>query len=201
VVLAFPGRVGIDLTAEEAEELAALPDEDIGGVAGGVARQNGRIVVTSDGRKIDTRKWPKKRIHERRNQMKEKLQKLTDEQKQELRALTTAEEVLAFAGRVGIDLTAEEADEITLALKLQKLTAEQKQELSALTTAEEVLAFAKRNGIDLTAEEADEITEALSDESLASVSGGAQVNPDTSPLKLPLWAQIIGDIITGPVTF
>jgi hypothetical protein len=44
--------------------------------------------------------------------MKEKLQKLTDEQKQELSALTTADEVLAFAKRNGIDLTAEEAEEL-----------------------------------------------------------------------------------------
>jgi hypothetical protein len=49
--------------------------------------------------------------------MKEKLQKLTDEQKQELSALTTADEVLAFARRVGIDLTAEEAAEIAESLQ------------------------------------------------------------------------------------
>ena len=41
--------------------------------------------------------------------MLEKLKTLTPEQAQELNALTTAEEVLDFAKRVGIDLTPEEA--------------------------------------------------------------------------------------------
>ena len=41
--------------------------------------------------------------------MFKKLQNLTVEQVQELNALTTAEEVLAFAKRAGLELTAEEA--------------------------------------------------------------------------------------------
>jgi acyl-CoA reductase-like NAD-dependent aldehyde dehydrogenase len=44
--------------------------------------------------------------------LQEKFAALTEEQKQELSALTTAEEVLAFAKRNGIDLTAEEAEEL-----------------------------------------------------------------------------------------
>ncbi len=48
--------------------------------------------------------------------MFEKLQALTEEQKQELSALTTAEEVLAFAKGKGIDLTPEEAAKIVAAL-------------------------------------------------------------------------------------
>ena len=44
--------------------------------------------------------------------MQEKLQNLTEEQKQKLNTLTTAEEVAAFAKENGIDLTPEEAAEI-----------------------------------------------------------------------------------------
>jgi hypothetical protein len=44
--------------------------------------------------------------------LQEKFAALTEEQKQELSVLTTAEEVLAFAKRNGIDLTAEETEEL-----------------------------------------------------------------------------------------
>ena len=48
--------------------------------------------------------------------MLEKLNDLTDEQKQELNKLTTAEEVAAFAERAGVALTPEEAAEIAAVL-------------------------------------------------------------------------------------
>ena len=48
--------------------------------------------------------------------MLEKLQNLTNEQKHEFNALTTAEEVLAFAKRAGMELTAEAAAEIAARL-------------------------------------------------------------------------------------
>jgi len=44
--------------------------------------------------------------------MQEKLQNLTEVQKQQLNALTTAEEVVTFAKENDIDLTPEEAAEI-----------------------------------------------------------------------------------------
>ena len=44
--------------------------------------------------------------------MLEKLKNLTEEQKQKLNTLTTAEEVSAFAKEAGIDLTQEEVAEI-----------------------------------------------------------------------------------------
>jgi rubrerythrin len=46
----------------------------------------------------------------------EKLQALTDEQKQQLNTLTTAGEVSAFAEENSIDLTSEEASEIAVRL-------------------------------------------------------------------------------------
>jgi hypothetical protein len=48
--------------------------------------------------------------------LQEKFAALTEGQKKELNAMTTAEEVLAFAKRAGIDVTPEEASEIAEAL-------------------------------------------------------------------------------------
>ena len=53
--------------------------------------------------------------------MFDKLQNLTEKQIQELNALTTAEEVLDFAKKTGVDLTPEEAAEIAARLPDEEL--------------------------------------------------------------------------------